>query len=42
MFESFVSSALVKVDKWDKDKNTVYTNEIAKDFLWVALFIEIM
>jgi len=33
MFETFVTSALVKVDKFDKDPNTELDENTAKDFL---------
>lgn len=42
MFETFVTSALVKVDKFDKDPNTKNDETTAKDFLWVSILIEIM
>lgn len=44
MFEQFVTSALVKIDKQEKNKHETkqVTKEIAAGFLWVAYLIEIM
>lgn len=44
MFEQFVTSALVSIDKWEKSKKETkeISKEIAADFLRVAFLIEIM
>jgi len=42
MFEGFVSSALVKVDKLEKEHKTKHNEIMAKDFLRVGILIEIM
>lgn len=42
IFEEFIYSALARVDKMDKDPNTEIDERIAKNFMTVALLIEVM
>lgn len=42
IFEEFIHSALAKVDKNEKDKSQTIDQQMAKNFMTIALLIEVM